>query len=279
MVENSVFWAIFGASVGSFVTLWVERFESELPIINGRSQCDSCRRTLRFWELIPVLSFFFQKGKCARCQAKLLPHYPIFELLGAAAFVVVGQKVVMTSSPVVIIFQLLFLVLLLFLMFYDWLTLTFPTPILLIAVAGSLGLAILSHWLGLDSNLVDIGDPLFRWLNTPTNFLIGLSLGGLVGSGLLALLAIPSGGRWMGYGDILIGLMLGFWLGYPAILVSIVLAFYIGAVIGLIQIVAKRVPSDHRLAFGPCLIVAGIVTYGYGDKMIVWIMNILGVVA
>lgn len=278
MVESVIFLAVFGAATGSFITLWVNRFDSGLPIIVGRSQCDSCHQSLRWWELIPIASFLLQKGKCVRCKAKLSPHYLVFELISATAFVLVGEKVLTINQPALIIFELLFLVLLLFLMFYDWLTLTFPTTILYVSAGVVLGLLAINTWLGLILHRIEISDPMFSWLSTPSQPWVNQITGGLVGAGLLALLAVPSRGRWMGYGDIMIGLLLGVWLGYPSILVATVLAFYIGAIVGIIKILTKKVPSDHRLAFGPCLIAAGIATYGYGDKMIVWILNIMGVV-
>jgi leader peptidase (prepilin peptidase)/N-methyltransferase len=81
----------------------------------------------------------------------------------------------------------------------------------------------------------------------------------------------------MGYGDVLIGLILGFWLGYPLIIVALVLAFYSGAFVGIIQILTKKVARDHRLAFGPFLIYGGIVTHTYGLMMLRALLKLWGV--
>ena len=67
---------IFGAAVGSFLGVISDRYREDLPIwdrkiIGGRSSCEMCGVKLRWFELIPVLSFILQKGRCRSCKRRI----------------------------------------------------------------------------------------------------------------------------------------------------------------------------------------------------------------
>ncbi|WP_243343598.1 A24 family peptidase [Anaerococcus sp. AGMB09787] len=71
-----------GAIFGSFAGLVVERSISGESIVLPGSHCDSCGKSLKFYENIPILSFIIQGGKCRRCGTKIPPRYFIMEILG-----------------------------------------------------------------------------------------------------------------------------------------------------------------------------------------------------
>lgn len=71
----------FGMLFGSFASVLVYRLKSgEGGIMAGRSHCPRCGHTLTALELIPLLSWILQKGKCKSCKAKISPIYPALEL-------------------------------------------------------------------------------------------------------------------------------------------------------------------------------------------------------
>lgn len=76
---------VLGLIVGSFLNVVVFRLGTGKGI-GGRSQCLSCNRTLSWYELIPVMSFLFQKGKCRGCQTKINWQYPFVELVTGLVF-------------------------------------------------------------------------------------------------------------------------------------------------------------------------------------------------
>lgn len=78
--------ALFGLAFGSFVNVAVERTPRGEPL-TGRSHCDGCRRALRAWELIPVLSYLAIRGRCVSCRAAIGVRTPLLEAGCAAAFV------------------------------------------------------------------------------------------------------------------------------------------------------------------------------------------------
>lgn len=81
----------------------------------------------------------------------------------------------------------------------------------------------------------------------------------------------------MGYGDVILVAILGLWLGYPLIFVAVLLAFYLGAGFGLWHLAKQRVREDHRLAFGPFLILGSIITYVWGEALFAAMMRLWGV--
>jgi len=87
-----LFLFIFGLAIGSFLNVVSLRFQPgqrllDLRIINGRSHCPHCQKTLRWYELIPLLSFIVQFGKCRHCKKKLSLQYPLVEFLSGLIFV------------------------------------------------------------------------------------------------------------------------------------------------------------------------------------------------
>ena len=77
--------AILGAIIGSFVATLVLRWPVERSVLAGRSACDTCGRTLRVGELIPLLSIAVQRGRCRVCGAAIDPLHWQIELACALA--------------------------------------------------------------------------------------------------------------------------------------------------------------------------------------------------
>lgn len=104
---------IFGLVMGSFYTVIGLRCPKNESIVKPRSHCESCNHVLKWYELIPVLSWIIQKGKCRQCHAKLSIVYPVIELLTASlfalAYILYGIEyeffaMIIISSLLVIIF-------------------------------------------------------------------------------------------------------------------------------------------------------------------------------
>ena len=73
---------LFGAVMGSFLSCMVCRRENPIRL-SDRSACDSCGKQLRWYELIPILSYVIQAGKCRKCGAHIPLRFFISEVLGA----------------------------------------------------------------------------------------------------------------------------------------------------------------------------------------------------
>lgn len=75
---------IIGVVLGSFFTLAIHRIPKKQDITHTRSYCPKCNHRLNFFDLIPVLSYIFLRGKCRYCHEKIRPRYLIIELLSGA---------------------------------------------------------------------------------------------------------------------------------------------------------------------------------------------------
>jgi prepilin signal peptidase PulO-like enzyme (type II secretory pathway) len=82
-----VYAVLFGVAFGSFVNAAIERIPRGASL-NGRSRCDNCKRRLRAWELVPLLSYAVLRGRCASCGASIGVRTPALELLCGGAFLV-----------------------------------------------------------------------------------------------------------------------------------------------------------------------------------------------
>lgn len=79
---------IFGICLGSFYNVLGMRIPNNESIINPKSHCTKCGHVLKWYELIPLLSFIIQKGKCRSCKTKLSLFYPFIELATGILFLI-----------------------------------------------------------------------------------------------------------------------------------------------------------------------------------------------
>ena len=86
-IAFGIFLFIIGTIFGSFYNVVGYRLPKGESIIFPPSHCTNCNHRLTALELVPVLSYIFQKGKCKHCHQKISLFYPIFELLTGILFV------------------------------------------------------------------------------------------------------------------------------------------------------------------------------------------------
>lgn len=81
---------IIGSLFGSFFTLAVHRIPLGQNITTKHSYCPSCQKKLKFFDLIPILSYIFLGGKCRYCKKKIRPRYLILEVLSGLTFLLLA---------------------------------------------------------------------------------------------------------------------------------------------------------------------------------------------
>ncbi|MCD4831860.1 MAG: prepilin peptidase [Anaerohalosphaeraceae bacterium] len=84
-----IFIFTLGASVGSFLNVVIYRLPRDKSLVSPSSACPACGAFIKFYDNIPIFSWFILLGKCRKCKAKISPRYFIIELFTAAIFVAV----------------------------------------------------------------------------------------------------------------------------------------------------------------------------------------------
>ena len=220
---------IFGAILGSFINVVSLRYNTGLDL-SGRSKCFSCAKTLHFFELIPIFSFFFLRGKCSKCKSKIFIQYPIIEFTMAVLSFLLFIK--FGLSPETFYFIFIFC-LLLIITIYDFKHKIIPE--------GVVYLFILFSFLPI---LFDINELIFRIPN-----IYDIISGPIVAFPLFFLWFI-SRGKWIGLGDSKLSLGVGFLLGVSGGLSALTLAFWFGAVFSFGLIFLNKILNKKELSLG-----------------------------
>lgn len=240
---------LFGTLFGSFFNVVGLRVPKKISFAKGRSFCPSCKRTLTMYELIPVVSFLIQRGKCRNCQTKISIIYPVTEIVTGFLFAFCYYKLGFTVE---LITALLLMSMLMILFVTDVKYMLIPNNVLLFFLPLFI--------------IMRIINPLTPWHSSIT--------GSVIGFVLLAVIIIVSKGG-MGAGDMKLFGVLGIILGLANVLLTFFLASLFGALVGSILIWSKIIKRKQPIPFGPYIIVATIITYFYGDSIITVYMSLL----
>lgn len=276
MTIEYIFLFLLGISIGSFLTVVAERFDSTESFWQGRSHCNNCKKVLSWWELVPLLGYLLLHGRCSHCRKGIPYLYPVFEIFTGLTFV--GLRFAQTNANYwVLAGQLIIASFIIILLIYDWYNQSFPANLLAVTFVVTLAVTLaIMYWAPSYRPIVTINDPILVWLSSPQNVWFFTLKGMIVGLVALGIFAVPSGGRWMGYGDVLLAGILGIWLGYPFVVVGLILAFYLGATAAVWQILTRRVAKNRRIAFGPFLILGAIIVQVWAGALFETIINIWG---
>jgi prepilin signal peptidase PulO-like enzyme (type II secretory pathway) len=254
---------LFGLIIGSFLNVVVYRIRTAETIM-GRSHCRQCKKTIRWYDNIPVLSFVLLKFKCRDCGEKISWQYPLVELLTGVVFALLANQYFILENPVTWLITGVMIALasaLLVIFIYDILYMEIPNLVLWPAII-----------LALIFNLyLDFGQIFSTvWER--------MSVSGVMASGGAFLfffsLSYFSKEKWMGMGDAYLVILLGLILGWPKILLGLFLAFAIGAIYGIILIGMKKKDMKSQLPFAPFLIVGTFFALFYYAPIVGWYLGL-----
>ncbi|MBZ5749410.1 prepilin peptidase [Metabacillus rhizolycopersici] len=244
---------IYGLLLGSFYNVVGLRVPINQSIVAPRSACPRCHHTLTAVELIPVVSFLNQRGKCRKCGTRISPLYPFVELMTAVLFLV-SLLLVGWNFELLIALTLVSLFMIIFVS--DITYMLIPDRILLFF----LGLFLIER----------IIYPLDPWYNS--------IIGGIVALVLLLSIAVVSKGG-MGGGDIKLFGVLGFVLGLKIVLLAFFLSTLVGTIFGMIRILQGKHKKREPIPFGPSIMVGTLIAYYFGDQLIHLYLSFIGYTA
>lgn len=233
--------------------------------LEDRSQCLECGYDLKWYDLIPVVSWLTLRGKCRACKRPIGWFEPLMEI-GVALFFVLSYLLwpggVETSLEIAhFILWLVAGVIMAILFAYDakWFLLP-DIATLALAVVG-VGIVGVSA-----AETQDIGMTLLTAVGSV----------GVLG-GLYAVLYAVSKGKWVGFGDVKLGAALGLLLvDWQLAAVALFVANLIGCLIVIPLLATKKVKRTSHIPFGPLLIAGAIISWLVGWRILDWYLSLLG---
>lgn len=231
--------------IGSFLGTLVLRLPVGQPVAAARSACPHCGTRLGVAELVPLVNYALQRGRCRHCAAPLPPFYPLIEL---AALGVVLWAMTGTPGPAL------------------------PLTCLLGWTLLPLALIDRHHFLlpdALTLPLLALGLLGTAWLDPAS--LPDHALGAALGYTVFAALSL--GYRWLrgrdglGWGDVKLLAACGAWLGWAALPSVVLVASGLGLLEALLRRLTGAAPGEERIAFGAWLCAALWLGWLYGPVL------------
>ncbi|MGB7606077.1 MAG: prepilin peptidase [Lutisporaceae bacterium] len=233
---------LLGLAIGSFLNVCIYRIPSKISVSYPPSHCPTCEHKLNALDLIPVLGFLINRGRCRYCKEKISIKYPIIELITAAIFLLLFNKF---GLSIYFLKYAVLTSLLVIITLIDLKTQEIPDELIIFGLIT-----------GLLLNLYDI----------KLNMLQGI-MGFLLGGGTFLIIAMVTRGA-MGGGDIKLMAVLGLFLGWKMVILVALLSFLLGAIISLVLIIAKIKGRKDYIPFGPFIATAALITIFHGSQIL-----------
>jgi prepilin signal peptidase PulO-like enzyme (type II secretory pathway) len=258
-----IFVFLLGLAVGSFLNCIIYRLEKNESFLKGRSYCPNCHHVLAWQDLIPILSFLILKGKCRYCGKKISLQYPLVELATGILFFSISYSTFQHSNTPT------------FQQFIQFLYLSIVSSFLIIIFVYDL-----KHYLIPDKVIYPaIALTLifnFKFLIFKQFQIFKYSILSAFGSAAFFLVIfLISRGKWLGFGDVKFGFLMGLFLGFPKILVALFSAYLIGAIIGIGLVLAKKKTLKSEVPFGPFLVAGTFIALFFGSQLINWYLGFI----
>jgi len=264
-----------GLLIGSFLNVCIYRIPNEKSIVSPPSSCTKCSKRIKWYDLIPVVSYLILGGKCRNCGDKISPRYMYIELLTGLLFLVCFLVFGLTGQ------MLAFLVLtgiLITITFIDIDYQIIPDPIMIFGLVTGIIFIVLRF-------TPEMGAPLLD--NIKSGFLGMLcGAGPLIIVNLLSLLIIKRAG--IGGGDIKLMGVVGLFLGVKNILLALVLGIVIAGLFSVFVLRKRKKEENkaektkkesggmslHEIPFGPYLAIGCFASMLYGNQIVDWYFSL-----
>lgn len=250
---------LLGAALGSFALVVAERWNTKRSWTRGRSQCDSCKKTLQPVDLVPLLSWLLQRGKCRHCGEKVSARYPLAELLSGLMLVLVYA-----FFPYDVYLWSLGLTL-----FIIWLFIHTISAVLVLIDLRSMLMPykFLIPLIGISAvfRFVALFDQGYSF-SSAISLLFALLLGG----GVFGTLWVVSKGKWIGDSDILLGIVIAFVVGGAVeVWIALIIASLGGLFFGGVSSAVRKKSMRHmKIPFGPFLVLGMVGSFLFSSEII-----------
>ena len=249
---------LFGLFTGSFLNVCIDRLPRGQSIVYPPSHCAGCGHKLGFFDLFPLFSYLWLRGRCRYCQVTIPRRIPIVEGVTGFLFALVYWKYGLRPELAI---ALVYSCILLVIFVIDLETMYVLSVVVYPAMA--LALVFSLFWPGIGDWGLGIGGRLASAL-----------LGGVIGSMAMVLPYLLSRVIYhregMGKGDIQLGALVGLMNGYPFVLAALFLAIIGGGLVASMLLLFKVKKRTDAIPFGPFLAASAMVTLLWGQAILEW---------
>jgi leader peptidase (prepilin peptidase)/N-methyltransferase len=246
-MEKIIIIIVFGFAWGSFLNVLIYRIPRDMSLVKPASSCPHCKKKIKVYDNIPIISYLTLGGKCRYCKAKIPFSYPLVEFLTPLSFVLIYSQ---HSLSIFFFASCLFASAMIVLGIIDFYHMIIPDEITM----PGLVLALVYSFFREDVNI--------------TQALIGAVSGAgflLLVYGAYLLLRKKEG---LGMGDVTMMLLIGAYLGWRQAFFTLILASFVGALVGLIVIFFRKKDFQYSLPFGTFLAPAAFFSLLWGEKIL-----------
>ncbi len=242
-----------GACFGSFANVCIFRLPRKKSIVYPSSFCPKCRRTIRWYDNIPILSYIFLRGRCRYCRKTISPRYPIVEFAMGLLTLLLYEKFWTVGLYCPFLLYFIFVFGLVIISGIDFETFLVPDIIVLPLIPiGLVGALVCANFFFYPSG---------QW--SGVNRLMYSFSGAFTGALIVAILAIIGKIVWkkeaMGGGDLKLLSAIGSFLGWKGVFVSIFFGSITGTIISVALIYSRKKKWDDYVPFGPYLAIGAII--------------------
>jgi leader peptidase (prepilin peptidase) / N-methyltransferase len=267
------FLGVLGAIIGSFLNVVIHRLPREESIVFPNSTCPKCRKAIKAYDNIPILSYLILRGRCRHCGVHISSRYPAVEALTAILFAAVTWH---DGVSFALAFDLAFAASMVALVFIDAEHMILPNAITYPGIIFAIITRITVPYLASPAHFDDLPQLVNAFPTLPVGVvsIIGAAIGALAGGGSLWLMGFLweklRGVEAMGFGDVKMMLMVGAFLGWRLTILTILIGALTGSIAGIVVMYRRGRNMQMMLPFGIFLGIGSIVSLLFGARIIAW---------
>ncbi len=251
---------IIGCCLGSFINVIIYRLPLNKSIVYPNSSCPKCNAKIKWFDNLPIISWFLLKGKCRVCKTKISFSYPTIELFTGLLIWsnIYAHPTIYSQQPIniIIFFGSIFSTILFALAILDFKYFWLPQPLTL----GGLILGITT------SLYIDLFNDFYKF--SYSIYSIAASFFGFAFFYLLSRIGKKIFKKpVIGGGDAKLSAFIGSWLGIQGLFITIWLAFISAGIFVVLGLILKKIKRNQKIPFGVFLAFSGLFVWYFGNQI------------
>ena len=251
---------VIGVCIGSFVNVVIYRLPLNQSIIYPNSSCPKCNSKIKWFDNLPIISWFLLKGKCRVCYKKISISYPIIELCTGllVCFNLYAHPTIYNQEPIYVtiflgvIYSSILFTLAILDYKYFWLPQALTSGGLVLGITASLFIDFYNVFYQFDYSIY-----------TLTASFLGFAFFYILSRIGKKIFNKPV----IGGGDAKLSALIGSWLGIQGLFISIWLAFISAGIFVTLGLILKKIKRNQKIPFGVFFAFSGLIVWYFGNNI------------